>query len=100
MKTDTSSRTERQLTVSPAPLGQPQLELALAAASAAQLLGRPSRPQSRAQWWFERMRQVVEQACDWQPRLTPRPEQTWFANTWRTPSLAPRVNGQEHQICE
>jgi hypothetical protein len=77
------------------PTAQPQLELALAAGPAA----RPRR-QSRARWWFQRMRQVVEQACDWQPALTPRPEQTWFPNAYRMPSLAPLAPAPEQQICE
>ncbi len=32
-----------------------------------------------ANWWFERMRQVVDQAFDWRPALPPRPEQRWLA---------------------
>ena len=31
-----------------------------------------------ARWWFERMRQLVDAAFDWQPALPPRPEQTWL----------------------
>ena len=27
------------------------------------------------QWWFQRMRQIVDRALDWQPAPTPRPEQ-------------------------
>ncbi len=34
---------------------------------------------SRAQWWFERMRQVVDCAIDWEPKSLPRPEQIWFS---------------------
>ena len=33
---------------------------------------------SRAQWWFEQMRQVVDRAMDWEPNSPGRPEQTWF----------------------
>ncbi len=29
----------------------------------------------RAQWWFRRMRQIVDGALDWQPAPPPRPEQ-------------------------
>ena len=29
----------------------------------------------RAQWWFRRMRQIVDCALDWQPAPQPRPEQ-------------------------
>lgn len=34
--------------------------------------------QNRAQWWFRRMRQIVDLATDWQPTPTPRPVQIWF----------------------
>ena len=30
------------------------------------------------QWWFQRMRQIVDCALDWQPAPPPRPEQTLF----------------------
>jgi hypothetical protein len=33
---------------------------------------------SRAQWWFAKMRQVVEFALPPQPMATPRPEQTYL----------------------
>ena len=39
---------------------------------------RPRR-QSRGRWWFARMRQVVDQALDWRPAPTPRPEQIQLA---------------------
>ena len=32
----------------------------------------------RAQWWFRKMRQVVDSALDWQPARPPRPEQIIF----------------------
>lgn len=57
---------------------------------------RPGRP-SRARWWFERMRRVVDRACDWPP---PRPEQIWLADA------RPQAQGQgepkadERQMCE
>ncbi len=34
--------------------------------------------QSRAQWWFQRMRQIVDRATDWQPAPPARPVQIWF----------------------
>jgi hypothetical protein len=37
------------------------------------------RKQSRAQWWFQRMRQIVDRATDWQPAPPPRPVQIWFS---------------------
>jgi hypothetical protein len=100
MNTDTSYRTEQPIPASPTPFGQPQLELALAEGSGARLVGARRRRPSRASWWFQRMREVVEQACDWQPVLTPRPEQAWLPHTYRTPSLAPLANAEEQQICE
>ncbi|MFO1476255.1 MAG: hypothetical protein U1F98_06340 [Verrucomicrobiota bacterium] len=32
----------------------------------------------RAQWWFDRMRQAVDRAFDWQPAPPARPEQIWL----------------------
>jgi hypothetical protein len=36
------------------------------------------RRQNRASWWFDRMREVVEKAKDWQPAPPARPEQIYF----------------------
>ena len=33
---------------------------------------------SRAQWWFAKMREAVENAMDWQTAGQPRPEQIWM----------------------
>jgi hypothetical protein len=33
---------------------------------------------ARAQWWFAKMRETVENAMDWQTAGTPRPEQMWM----------------------
>ena len=66
------------------------------------------RKQSRAQWWFQRMRLIVDRAIDWQPTPAPRPVQIWF------PVAENRLNGtadlqgspvpikrtDERQICE
>jgi hypothetical protein len=41
-------------------------------------VGRTNRRASRAQWWFARMRQVVDRAMDWQPIPPARPEQIWL----------------------
>jgi hypothetical protein len=30
------------------------------------------------QWWFDRMRQIVDRALDWEPAPPPRPEQISF----------------------
>jgi len=39
---------------------------------------RRQRKQTRAQWWFHRMRQIVDRATDWQSTPPPRPVQIWF----------------------
>jgi len=33
---------------------------------------------ARATWWFDRMREVVECAMDWNTAGEPRPEQIWI----------------------
>jgi len=33
---------------------------------------------ARANWWFARMREAVENAMDWQTVNEPRPEQIWM----------------------
>ena len=69
-------------------------------------IGHPTKKRSRAQWWFQRMRQIVDRATDWRPAPPPRPVQIWF------PAADERLNGQvtvrqtsacageERQICE
>jgi hypothetical protein len=42
---------------------------------------------TRARWWFQRMRQIVDRATDWQPAPQPRPVQIWF------PTAEERLNG-------
>jgi hypothetical protein len=37
------------------------------------------RRQSRARWWFNQMRAVVDRALDWKPAPAPRPEQVPLA---------------------
>jgi hypothetical protein len=78
----------------------PQLELAFAAAAARQPTVRGQRRISRATWWFQRMRQAVDRACDWQPARAARPEQIWLPNTYRSVSTAPALNPDQRQICE
>jgi hypothetical protein len=84
-----------------------QLELSLANAAGYHPVSQRQRRLSRARWWFERMRQVVDSAIDWAPAPPPRPEQVWFPDSSRQPlpasasqEAARRFNGQEHQICE
>lgn len=33
---------------------------------------------ARANWWFAKMREAVENAMDWQTVSEPRPEQIWM----------------------
>ena len=86
-----------------------QLELSLTNARGCHPLSRRQRHLSRARWWFERMRQVVDRAIEWTPAPAPRPEQTWFPNASRQPlpasaskeaAAAQGSIDQEHQICE
>jgi hypothetical protein len=66
------------------------------------------RKQSRAQWWFQRMRQIVDRATDWQSAPPPRPVQIWFEATENRINVkigpqapADRSNQtDERQICE
>jgi hypothetical protein len=57
-------------------------------------------------WWFERMREIVDRARDWQPAAPPRPEQTAFTQMYRQPMVAsqefPAAPGprDEQQVCE
>lgn len=53
-----------------------QLELGLA--NARPSLKHRQQRQNRARWWFDRMRQAVDRALDWQPIPPARPEQTWL----------------------
>ena len=55
-----------------------QMELGFGNKNVCRSLSRPQRRQTRAQWWFERMRETVDQAFDWQPVPPARPEQIWF----------------------
>jgi|GEM_PF-846614 len=86
-----------------------QLELSLTNARGCHPVSRRQRHLSRARWWFERMRQVVDRAIDWSPAPQARPEQTWFAeacrqplgaSTRQDPAEAQKADGQERQICE
>jgi hypothetical protein len=59
---------------------------------------RRARRQGWANWWFERMRQVVDRVRDWRPAPPARPEQIWFAATG--PQQPARSEEEERQICE
>lgn len=54
------------------------MELSLASARNCRSPKRPQRRANRARWWFERMREVVDNAMDWRPAPPARPEQIWF----------------------
>jgi hypothetical protein len=55
-----------------------QMELSLAKGRVCPSVNRRQRRLSRANWWFDRMRQAVDGAFDRQPAPAPRPEQIWF----------------------
>ena len=65
-----------------------QLELSLDN-HCAMRLPRANRPPAAytSRWWFERMRQIVDRAFDWQPAPPPRPEQIWLPGTHRQVSV-------------
>lgn len=66
---------------------------------------RRQRRLNRAQWWFQRMRQMVDRAVDWQAAPLPRPEQIWLPGTSRQvalppqPSAPPTSNLEEREVC-
>ena len=55
-----------------------QMELSLAKSQSCPSAKRPQRRLSRANWWFQQMREVVDRAVDWKPAPPPRPEQIYF----------------------
>jgi len=55
-----------------------QMELVLAKSQACHSVRRTQRRMSRANWWFQQMREVVDKAVDWQPAPPARPEQIYF----------------------
>lgn len=55
-----------------------QLELGFSKGGQRLVLTQRQRRLSRAHWWFDRMRQVVDRAFDWQSDPAPRPEQIWL----------------------
>jgi hypothetical protein len=75
-----------------------QMELGFGNATGRQAVNRRQRRVSRANWWFARMREVVDRAFDWQPAPPARPEQIWFADRRQSPVPAPLA--AETQICE
>jgi hypothetical protein len=55
-----------------------QMELSLDKNRTCSSINRRQRRLHRANWWFDRMREVVDKAIDWQPAPPARPEQIWF----------------------
>jgi len=45
---------------------------------------------SRAKWWFQQMRRVVDSAMDWSVATTPRPEQIALPGTYREIRISSR----------
>ncbi len=81
-----------------------QMELGIENAKLCPSVIRREQRARRARWWFDRMRQIVQQAVDHRPAPEPRPEQIWFVGAHRTvgevshqPGLA---NSPEREICE
>ena len=63
-----------------------QLELGFNATQS-RVYGRPSLRATRAQWWFAKMRDAVENAMDWQAAIPSRPEQIWMSGAHRQVKL-------------
>ncbi|MFO1488791.1 MAG: hypothetical protein U1F65_09960 [Verrucomicrobiota bacterium] len=55
-----------------------QMELGIGNAAICRSLNRPKRRQTRAQWWFEQMREAVDKAFDWRTAPPARPQQIWL----------------------
>ena len=60
-----------------------QLELGFGEIKIVAQVTRRERRITRAAWWFDHMRQIVDRAMDWQAAGEPRPEQTWLPGTQR-----------------
>jgi hypothetical protein len=56
-------------------MGKHQLEINFAAPVVVRPVAARRRRMTRARWWFERMRDVVDQARDWGSGPPARPEQ-------------------------
>lgn len=60
-----------------------QLELGLGGTKTGIVAGRRENRIQRAAWWFDRMREAVNNAMDWPPAGEPRPEQIWLPGSQR-----------------
>jgi hypothetical protein len=81
-----------------------QMELGIENAKVCPSVVRREQRVKRARWWFDWMRQIVEQAVDHHPAPESRPEQIWFTGAHRTVGEVSQhtraLNSQERQICE
>jgi hypothetical protein len=80
-----------------------QLELGFGTPRSRSRGGRNSSRSPRAGWWFERMRQIVERASDWEPAPPARPEQTGFGGMYRQPAVLDeirRASAEVQQVTE
>lgn len=57
---------------------QKQMELGIEKAQGCPSAQKSQRRLSRANWWFQQMREVVDKAVDWRPGPPARPEQIYF----------------------
>lgn len=60
-----------------------QLELGLSGAPRGTRLARRERRMTRAAWWFNKMRAVVNAATECPSATAPRPEQTFLPGAYR-----------------
>ena len=84
-----------------------QMELSLENGKPCPSLTRRQRRMSRAQWWFQQMREMVDRVIE--PVAPPRPEQMVFAGAHRQVEVGPEQPATEglafrpaaeRQICE
>jgi len=73
---------------------QMELSFGNTSGACATTLNRRQQRLNRAPWWFDRIRQIVDRAFDWQPAPLPRPEQIWL------PEPKQNTRAEEQQICE
>lgn len=75
-----------------------QLEMSFGNARLCRRTSRRQRRLSSAKWWFDRMRQVVNEATEWRPAPAARPEQIWFPNSYRLVSASSPNSEQQHFV--
>ena len=70
---------------------QAQLELSFDVLRQTSMAHRTRPAANTRRWWFERMREIVDRAQDWEPAPAPRPEQTAFGPMYRQAAIAALV---------